>query len=72
MNNHLVEAQVKGDIRVMEKVIREVFLDDVAFVATADNKVVNAVRRIHFEDVPQNRATSNLNHRLWLYTGFFT
>jgi hypothetical protein len=44
MNNHLVEAQVKGDIRVMEKVVREVFLDDVAFVAAADNEIVNAVR----------------------------
>ena len=72
MNNHLVEAEVKGDVGVVEKVVREVFLDDVAFVAAADDEVINAVRRIHFEDVPQNRATSDLNHWFWLDTGFFT
>ena len=52
MNNHLVEAEVKGDVGVVEKVVREVFLDDVAFVAAANNEVVNTVRRIHLEDVP--------------------
>ena len=72
MNNHLVEAEIEGDIGVMEKVVREVFLYDVALVATADNEVVNTVRRIHLEDVPQNRATSDLYHRLWLNRCLFT
>ena len=36
----------------MEEVIREVFLDYVAFVAAADNEIVNSVVGIDLHDVP--------------------
>lgn len=64
VNLHLVGGHVEGDIASMEEIIRKIFLDQVAFVAKADNEVVDAVRGIDLEDVPENRQAPNFHHGL--------
>jgi hypothetical protein len=48
----------------VKEVVREVFLDEVALVAAADDEVVDLVLRIDLEDMPKDRPTSNFDHRL--------
>ena len=48
----------------MQKVIREIFLDQVALVTEADDKIIEAVMAVDFHDVPKNRPTANFDHRL--------
>ena len=55
----------------MQKVVGKVFLDDVALVAAADHKVVDAVVGINLEDVPKNRVPADFDHRFGLDHGFF-
>lgn len=55
----------------MEEIVREILFDDVAFVATADNKVIHAVVRVHLHDVPEDRTAADLDHRLGLEVSFF-
>ncbi|MNY47304.1 hypothetical protein D3C86_1825650 [compost metagenome] len=55
----------------MQKVIGEIFLDQVAFIATADDKIIDAVLRVDLHDVPENWSISNLNHRFGTGTCFF-
>ena len=54
----------------MKEIVGEIFLDDVATVATANHKVVHAVRGIHFHNVPENRTTADFDHGLWFEMGF--
>ena len=54
----------------MQKIVGEIFLDDVAAVAAANHKVVHSVRGIHLHDVPQNGASSDFDHGLWFKMGF--
>ena len=60
---HLVVGHTEGDIRHVQKVVGEIFLDDVALVAAADHEIVHAMRRIHLHDVPQNRLATHFDHR---------
>jgi len=55
----------------MQKIVRKVFLDDVALVATANDEVIDAVMGVGFKDVPQDRLASNLDHGLGASVGFF-
>ena len=57
-------AQIEGHVGAMEVVVGEVFLDDIALVAAADDKVVDAMGRIDLHDVPQDRAAADFHHRL--------
>ena len=41
---YLVVGHVEGDIRHVQEIVGEVLLDDIALVAAANDKVVNAVR----------------------------
>src|SRR5581483_11983093 len=62
-------CDVDDDIGAVQDVVREIFLDDVALVAEADDEIVQAVKRIVLHDVPKNRMRSDLAHRLWLELG---
>jgi hypothetical protein len=48
----------------MQGVIGEILLDHVAPVAQANDEVVNAMGRVDFHDMPQNRLSPDLYHRL--------
>ena len=66
-----VVLQVEAAVAVTQEIIREVFLDDVALVPAAHNKLINAVGGVNLHDVPQNRSAADFNHRLRLDDGFF-
>ena len=68
---HAVFAHIKGDVGHVQKVVGEVLFDDVALVATADDKVVDAVVGIGLEDVPKDGLAADLDHRLGPGRGFF-
>ena len=64
MHGHLVVVHVEGDVGGVQEVVGEVLLDDVALVAAADDEVVDAVLRVDLEDVPEDGAAADLDHRL--------
>ena len=72
MHFHAVFSHVKCDVRHVQKIVCKIFLDDVALIATANDKVINAVMGIGLHDVPQDWLTTYLNHGLWLGVSFLT
>ncbi|MCG3771106.1 MAG: hypothetical protein JW384_02286 [Nitrosomonadaceae bacterium] len=69
---HPVVRHVEGHIRHMEKVVSEIFLDYISLIAQAHDEIVDAVGRINFHDVPQDRLATYLDHWLWLNNSFFS
>lgn len=49
----------------MQEVVCEIFLDDIAFVTTANNELVHAMRGIYFHNMPQDGLATDFNHRFW-------
>ena len=68
---HAVVAHVEGHIRHVQKVVGEVFLDQVALVTAANHEIVDAVVGIDLHDVPQDGLAANFHHRLGFEVGFF-
>ena len=68
---HAVIHHVERYIRHVQEVIGEVLLDDIAFVAAANDEIVNAVMGVHLEDVPEDRFAANFDHWLGLQMGLF-
>ncbi len=71
MDLHSVFVHVEGHVRHVQEIVGEVFLDEVALVAAADNEVVDLVLGIDFEDVPKDRPAPDFNHRLGAKGGLF-
>src|SRR5205085_4975778 len=49
---------------------RKVLLDDVALIAQTDNEIGDSVRGIDLHDMPQDRISADLHHRLRAQMGF--
>jgi hypothetical protein len=64
MHGDLVVAKIEGDIGLMQKVIREVLLDHIALVTKANDEVGYAVVRVCLHDMPKDRSSADLDHRL--------
>ena len=56
-------AEVERDVRRMQKVVREVVLDDLLLVARADDELVEPLGGESFHDMPQDRPSADLHHR---------
>lgn len=69
---HAVVGHVEGDVRHVQEVVGEVFLDDIAFVAEADDEVVDPMCGIKLHHVPKNRPSADLDHRLGPQMAFLT
>src|SRR5690242_10122916 len=72
MHIHSVVGHVERHIGHMEKIVREILLDDVALVAETDDEIVDAPVGIDFHDVPEDRAATDLDHRLGTKMGLLT
>lgn len=72
MDVHAVGLHVEGDIRHMQKIIGEVFLDDVALVAAADNELIDAVTGVDLHDMPEDWHAADLHHGFGAHGSFFT
>ena len=71
MHNGAVVGHVERDIRHVQEIVREIFLDDIALVASADHEIIGAVRRVELHDVPEDRLAADLDHRLRLQIALF-
>ena len=50
---HMMRNHVVGDVAIMQKIMGKIFLNHIALVAIADDKIDNALVGIDFGDVPQ-------------------
>ena len=72
MHDHLVAlGEVKGHIAGMQEIIRKPLLDHMLLVPGADHKIIEAIVRILFHDMPQNGHTADFDHRFRLELTFF-
>jgi len=67
----LATANVDADRPAHRRVVQEVASNHVAEVAERHHKLTHAVVRVMFHDVPEDRASAYLDHRLWPDVGFF-
>ena len=70
LHGDLVRAQVDAQAVPEVEVVEEVALDDVAAIAECDDELLEAACRVAPHDMPENRPSANLHHRLWLRFGF--
>ena len=61
---HAVVRQIEGYVGHVQEIVGKVFLDDIALVATANHKIVDAVVGIRLQDVPEHRHATDFDHRL--------
>jgi hypothetical protein len=59
-----VASEVEGHVAGVQEVVREELLDDVALVPEAHDEVGDAVLGVDLHDVPEDRASPDLDHRL--------
>ena len=69
---HPVVGQIEGDVRGMQEVLGEVFLHHVLLVSETDNEIIEPEFRIILHDMPENRLSADLHHRLRLQVTLFT
>ena len=74
MDDHVIAAigEIVCNVRGVQKVVRKVLLDDVLFIARADDELVETVVAVQLHDVPQNRHPAQLHHGLGLELRLFT
>src|ERR1051326_2975386 len=68
---HAVISGVERYVGHVEKIVREVLLDHVSFVSTADDEIANPIMGIDFHDVPENRLPAYFDHRFRLEVRLF-
>ena len=71
MNLHVIDIHPEGYIACVQEVVGKILFDDVAFVPTANDKVVDAVKTVGLENMPKNWLAPNLHHGFGLEMGFF-
>jgi hypothetical protein len=64
MGRDIVLRIVEGHVGHVQPVVREELLDHVALVAERENELVDAALGVDLHDVPEDRAPSDLDHRL--------
>src|SRR5207302_1314922 len=64
VNLYVILCEIDRHIGGIGQVILEELLNDVALVSTANHEILDAVDRIDLHDVPENRTTADLDHRL--------
>ena len=73
MNGHVVSAvaEVKGHIRGVQEIIREVLLDHVLLISGTDDKFVEPIGTVGPHNVYQNWNSTNFNHGFGFELAFF-
>ena len=59
----VIVLQGDGEVVVHRLVVEEIVLDDVPFVAEAEDELAQAVMGEDLHDVPQDRPAPDLHHR---------
>src|ERR1700748_229242 len=64
MHVHAIVTHVESHVGHVQEIVGEIFLNDISLVSTTYDEIVDAMRGVAFQDMPQNRAPADLNHRL--------
>ena len=72
MHLHSVVLHIESNVRHVQEIVREVLLDEITLISATNDEVVDSMLRIHLENVPQDRSTADLDHRLRAHDRFFT
>ena len=66
VDGHLALAigKVVCNIRGVEKIVSEIFFDDMLFIPSANDELIEAIMRIQLHDMPKNRLAAQFYHRL--------
>lgn len=72
MNLHLVVLDIERDVRRVQEIIGEIFLDEIALVPAANYEIIDPMRGVNLHDMPQDRHATNLDHRLGFDDCLFT
>jgi hypothetical protein len=64
MNFYSILGNVERRITDVEKVISEVAFNYISQIPAANHKIIDSAMRENFHDVPQNRHSADLDHRL--------
>jgi hypothetical protein len=64
-----VGGEVDGDVVVVQNKVYEIFLDQIALVAGADDEIIEPVMGIDAHDVPEDRHAADFDQRLGSDTG---
>ena len=60
----VVAAEIEGNVGMVEEVVGKPVFDHVLFVTGAHDKVIEAVERVLFHDVPKDRHAADFNEGL--------
>src|SRR5262249_18714217 len=71
MDRNLAVLHVDRHIGYVQFIVKEIILDEIAFVSYTNNEIVDTVKRIDLHDVPENWTIADLDHRFWSDLGFF-
>ncbi|MNT22483.1 hypothetical protein D3C72_1578660 [compost metagenome] len=71
MEQRVTRCHVVGDVRRMQDVVGEIFLDHIAAIAKADHEIGEAVMAVDLHDMPEDGTTAYLDHRLWAQMALF-
>jgi hypothetical protein len=52
MDVHFITPQFYGDIGVVQEIMHEILLDQIAFIAQADDKLIEPIMTIDLHDMP--------------------
>jgi hypothetical protein len=64
MHSDLVVTKIKGDIGLMQEVVREILLDHIALVTKANDEVIHAIVSVRLHDMPKDWSSADLDHGL--------
>jgi hypothetical protein len=67
----LIAAQFDGEIGVVQEILHEIFLYQKPFITQANDKFIEPVMAVDLHDMPEDRLTTDLYHRLWSGFCFF-
>ena len=68
---HGARREIDGHVRREGRVLRHVALDVLALVPERDEEIVVSVVRVDLQDVPEDRAVPDLDHRLRTHVRLF-
>src|SRR5664280_3576836 len=61
---HAVVFEIDGYVGHVQDIVGEILLDGIPLVPKTDDKILNAIGRICLHDMPQDRLTTDFDHRL--------
>lgn len=65
-------AEANSEVIVHRLIVQKIFLNHVSAISKTQYEVPKTVMRVGFHDVPQNRAASDVNKRLWAKFSFLS